>query len=278
MNYQIHFKEKKYFITSVIISLMIYGGLVVAAFFYPLWMLAGGGILVIYGGLFSIIASLMHIRFLGYLGGNAILVNQQQFPEIFEIVRNQSRRLELETPSTVYLLQGNGILNAFSVWYGRYHLVVLHTDIVAAAYRSGTSALEFIIGRELGRKKMKQSRRLTLFLLPSKLVIFLTFACMRARELTLDNIGYALCPEGAQKGLLILAAGADLAKKVNVSELLFNAERDKSFTMQFAEILSTRPHLVKRIAELEKLSGAIGLHGEFVNDKPAAREGDQQVL
>ena len=54
--------------------------------------------------------------------------------------------------------------------------------------------------------------------------------------------------------MLILAAGKKLYKKIDVSELINNTQDHSGFAFWFAEIFSTHPHLVKRVAVFNKLN------------------------
>jgi Zn-dependent protease with chaperone function len=47
--------------------------------------------------------------------------------------------------------------------------------------------------------------------------------------------------------LILLAAGKDLYNRIDIDKLLKEAREDKSFWMNFSELFSTHPCLVKRI-------------------------------
>lgn len=189
---------------------------------------------------------------IGYLRGNAININKEQFPDIFEILKTQATRLHLEKVPALYVLQGGGLLNAFASRFAGKNHVVLYSDVLEVAYKEGRAAVEFIIGHELGHIKRKHVYGLkSLLIAPARLVPFLSRAYSRACEYTCDNIGYSLSPAGAQTGILILAAGKELYKKVNVKALL--ATNEGGFILWFSEIFSTHPHLINRLASLQEL-------------------------
>lgn len=253
MEFKVHFKERRYFALLILVSVLGYSGLLAA--FLSEQTMVNLTPRVIFMLAFLAIQFLVHIYFIGYLRGNAIKVSPNQFPEIFEILTNQSEALGLKKAPTLYLLQGNGMLNAFATRFSGQNYIVLYSDILAMAYQEGIPAVQFIIGHELGHIKRNHVSLLkSLFFLPTRFVPFLGSAYSRACEYTCDAIGYSICPEGAQKGILILAAGKSLYKKVNVTELLRDAPSQKGFTLWFAEIFSSHPHLLKRIAHLEKLN------------------------
>lgn len=106
--------------------------------------------------------------------------------------------------------------------------------------------LSFVIGHELGHIKRKHMVK-NLLLWPSFIIPFLGAAYSRACEYTCDNIGHALAPEGTQNGLLLLASGKKIFKKVNFREYLNQEYTEEGFWKWFAEKVSTHPNLTKRL-------------------------------
>jgi Zn-dependent protease with chaperone function len=91
------------------------------------------------------------------------------------------------------------------------------------------------------------------FLYPAMLVPFLGSAYSRACEYTCDRIGGALEPEGGIDGLLVLASGKELYSKMSAVEFSRQTETERGFFVRFAEIVSSHPHLTKRVAVLDSL-------------------------
>ena len=278
MNYQVHYKEKLYFWTMASISAFVYGifffrplvkGLLLAYKYYlsndydllvflkayMVILSTFWGALFIYSMLFFVIGLIVTVFFIGNLRGNAIRITKNQFPELYEIVTLHVAQLQLKKVPEVYVLQGNGILNAFAMRFLKRQYVVLYSNVLEAAYQEGMDAVSFIIGHELGHIKRNHTSWLkSLFLLPAKLIPFLSSAHSRGCEYTCDNIGYHLSPKGALKGLLILAVGKELYANVNVKELVF-ADARLGFIGSFVELFSTHPVLVKRIQKIYELDG-----------------------
>ena len=249
MNFTIHHKEKKYFALMVGINIILYAlflsGLLPSQHLLTLGLYA----LAIVG--FSFV---MHLVLIGQIQGNAIKVTEQQFPDIHEILVAQSQRLGLRSVPALYVLQSGGMLNAFAARFGGRNYIVLYSEVLAVAYQEGRETVEFIIGHELGHIKRKHvSLARTLLLFPARHIPFLGSAYSRACEYTCDNIGYFLCQTDAHKGLLILATGKNLYKKVDVKAFVEAANKESGFAFWFAEKVSSHPHLAKRIAEIEKL-------------------------
>jgi Zn-dependent protease with chaperone function len=72
-------------------------------------------------------------------------------------------------------------------------------------------------------------------------------AYSRACEYSCDWIGAQLSPVGASKGLLILASGTELFKKINVNCYLIDSKEDRGFSTWLHDIFSTHPSLSKRV-------------------------------
>lgn len=249
MKFQVYYKEKRYFILMVLMSLMAYSsillniGILFTHVFFLLFMT-----LLVLG---NIVGSLL---FVGHLRGNAIKVGKEQFSDMYEILESHSKSLGLKKVPDMYILQGNGVLNAFALKFVRRNYVVLYSNILEVADQEGKDAVSFIIGHELGHIKRNHTGFLkSFFLLPARLMPGLGEAYSRACEYTCDNIGYHLCPQGALKGMLVLAVGKKLYTKVNVNELLA-LKYEPTFARSCAEFFSTHPALVNRIAAIDKLN------------------------
>jgi Zn-dependent protease with chaperone function len=182
----------------------------------------------------------------GFLKGNAIRLNRNQFPEIYKEVVRQCEMLGIKNEPAVFILQSGGILNAFAASFLGRNYIVLYSEVVETALEQDKNILEFIIGHELGHIKRRHMLWKLLFF-PSWLVPFLASAYSRACEYTCDNIGHALSPAGTTGGLLLLASGKSIYKKVNLNEFIAQRNSEDGFWCWLAEKVSSHPHLVKRI-------------------------------
>lgn len=250
MKIKVHPKENSYLMFMTLVSFLIYG-----LFFLKAEALFQANSVIFFMIILLLIANFIgSLLFVGNLKGNSIKINNNQFPEIFAILESHSKKLELEKIPDMYVLQGNGILNAFALRFVQRDYIVVYSDVLDIAYQEGMEAVSFIIGHELGHiKRGHTSFSKSVFLLPAKLIPFLGNAYSRACEYTCDNIGYNLSSEGALHGVLVLAAGKKLYKKINIKELILVSQFDPEFDVSFAEIFSTHPFLIKRIAALSQL-------------------------
>jgi Zn-dependent protease with chaperone function len=250
VDYKVTRKENLYFYVRLIFSLSIYF-LIVLGILYSLGMEGSDAVAVyaLYAYLILIVL-LLFFRMgviIGYLKGNAVKLSKNQFPDIYEVVVKQSELLGINKTPSIYILQSGGILNAFATRFLGHNYIILYSEIVEASYDQDKNILEFIIAHELGHIKRKHMLK-SLLLLPSLLIPFLGAAYSRACEYTCDNIAYALAPKGMKSGLLMLASGPSIYKKVNTNEYLRQISTEDGFWRWFAEKISSHPNLTKRLA------------------------------
>ena len=259
VDYQLNSKENMYFYIRVIASLGLYY-LLIKLILLSL-QTKGPQMVSIYILYFYAVLIILFIFFrfgilIGFLKGNAIKLNKNQFPDIYQIAVNQSELLGLGKVPGIYILQSGGVLNAFAARFLGRNYVVLYSEIVESAYEQDKTILEFIIGHELGHIKRNHMIK-NLLLWPSYLIPFLGAAYSRACEYTCDNIGQALCPSGVRGGLLVLASGKTIYKKVNLKEFIKQDYTEDGFWKWFAEKVSSHPNLTKRLAAFVDLKAPV---------------------
>ncbi len=248
MEYRVEPKENIYFIICLIVSLVIYAAIVVggiasfeAGQTQVISMIAGYAIGILTG---------LHVfrgMFIGYIRGNAVKLGPHQFNDIHSIVMSQSQKLGLRRIPDIYLLQQGGLLNAFATRFMGADFMVLYSDVMEAAYEENLETVEFIIAHELGHIKRNHILK-RIIVLPAMFVPFLGDAYSRACEYTCDSIGASISEDGARSGMLVLAAGTKLFRKVNTHQFMEQTHTESGFWLWFSEKTSTHPHLAKRLA------------------------------
>ncbi len=252
MEIKLHKSENPLFIAKTVLSVCVLCLLVLgisdleagSSFITTLTML---GVYVVFIWLFIMFQK---IYLVGYLKGNGIPVTERQFPEIFEVYKKTSEELGIKKLPPLFVLQQGGALNAFAIRFSCKNYIAVYSDIFSLV-DTDAEALKFVLAHELGHvKRHHMSKRFWTFL--SSLVPFLTAAYSRSCEYTCDNIGKALSPEGSLNGLLILAAGKDLYKRIDRAAYVEDAKEQNTASAKFIGLCMGHPFLPKRIRNLER--------------------------
>ena len=106
----VYARERVMFTVMVIVSVFVYGGLVVFAYADA----ASGGVILFYGVILSLAAFLAHAFALGRIRGNGVLVHERQFPDLHQLIAAHAARLGLASTPTAYVLESGGVMNAFA--------------------------------------------------------------------------------------------------------------------------------------------------------------------
>jgi Zn-dependent protease with chaperone function len=190
--------------------------------------------------------------FIGNIKGNAVKLSHNQLGDIYNEYKQMAKQMGFDEVPDIYLIQGGGLLNAFATRFVGRNFVVIYADVLELAYKQGIDEVKFILAHELGHLKANHLKYRWLVQLSIFLIPLLGYAYLRACEYTADRYGAYYSPNGALKGLILLAAGKDLYNRIDIDELLKEAREDKSFWVNFSELFSTHPCLVKRIEAVKE--------------------------
>jgi len=180
-------------------------------------------------------------------------LSRRQFPDIYTVKEDFARRLGLKRDPEIYLMSGNGVLNAFAASTFGYDFVVIHSELFSNTYDRNKDALAFIVGHELGHLRLGHTR--LWYQLSTAYVDRLPLLAgflSRAREFSCDRHGAYLAPQG-EEGLVLLTAGRYVYKQVDVGELLEQARRFRGFWPVVAQLPQSHPFSVRRIRALYDL-------------------------
>jgi hypothetical protein len=137
------------------------------------------------------------------------------------------------------ICDGDGETEAAKAWF----------ISLLAACSDDEVARDMIIGHEIGHLR---AGHLNWWMLtaPGRFMPFLGSAYSRACEYTADRFGAALCgdPEGARRGLTVLAAGGAHSRQVNLNAFVEQQQSLDTGWMTLARWLSTYPPLSARVA------------------------------
>lgn len=192
----------------------------------------------------------VHSALIAHVKGNGVELSSEQFPDLHGQFLDCCKRLGIADPPEAYILNGNGVLNAFATKFLRDRYIVLTSDIVDAM-QGNAEGLRFYIGHELGHLRMKHIGK-ALLRWPVLWLPLLGAAYSRARESTCDRHGLACSGSGnsAVQALSVLAAGRARWRTLNVPSYLRQTDHARGFWMSFHELISGYPWLTKRAARM----------------------------
>ena len=216
--------------------------------------------LLIVLGTFGLALAYLLMAFIGYLfaqsgliawlRGTGVRLSEDQFPELYAQYLECCKKLGMVYPPEAYILQGDGMMNAFATRFlGRNYIIVL-TDTLDAM-REQPDGINFYFGHELGHIRRGHLTghfwRLPVLWLP-----WIGAAYARAKEYTCDLHGRACCdnPESAARALAVLAAGAEKWKGINLVSYARQTMSNRGFFPDLHELLSGYPWLTKRVARM----------------------------
>ena len=202
--------------------------------------------------------------------GSAVRLSRRQFPDIYAVKEDFARRLHLKRDPEIYVMSGNGVLNAFAASTFGYDFVVIHSELFSNTYEKNKDALAFIIGHELGHLRLGHTKLwYQLSTAYVDRVPLLGAFLSRAREFSCDRHGAYVAPQG-EEGLMLLAAGRYVYKQVDTEELLSQAHRFRGFWPVVAQLPQSHPFVVRRISALHDL-GFFGAPAEPLASKDGVR-------
>lgn len=240
MNNLVYPRERTLGTITLVLGVLVWLLLIVGTF----------GIALIYLAIGFLIYLFVHSALIAHIKGNGVELSEAQFPDLYAQFVACCERLEMKNRPKVYVLNGNGGLNAFATRFLGAQFVVLMSDVVDAMDKHA-DGVRFYIGHELGHLRMKH---LTghLFRWPVLWLPLLGAAYSRARESTCDRHGLACSgsPEGAARGLAALSAGAERWQALDLPAYLNQAKQSSGFWMSFHELISAYPWLTKRITRV----------------------------
>ena len=121
----------------------------------------------------------------------SIRITEKNFPEIYERVQLYAKRLDMKKVPEVYIIQQNGILNAFSSCIVRKQYIEIYADIFEVAYREhkDLDAISFVLAHEMAHIKYKHATfGYQMKILYAKMVPILGSTASRARDYSCDRL------------------------------------------------------------------------------------------
>lgn len=209
----------------------------------------------------ALLISLPFVLSYAYAGyrSMSIRITENNFPEIYAIVKEYSERLGMKKTPNIYLIQGNGILNAFSSCIPFKQYIELYADLVEVAYREhhDMQTLRFIIAHEMAHIYLGHAKLYYNYsILFANMVPILSSTASRAREYSCDRIAQKLSGSDGIDAMMSLTAGIHLYKKVNKNDYIQNAKSVTGLFVWCYNLVSSHPVTSKRVLALQMNEGS----------------------
>lgn len=246
-------KERFYLWVSIIITVVFY-----------LWVinsLRNGKIDSLLSPAF-ILGFLLLFLFFHFLGTAAIRINSikvgpNQFPEIWKSIIRISSMLGISEPPDIYILNFGGELNAFASRIVSRKILVIYSDLADALIEDRDQIqLDAVIAHELAHHALNHTHFYNWFLSPAGFLPLLGSALSRSRKYSADKVMTAVIndQETCKRALIKIVAGKKLGNLVNIEEYTLQIKTEKGFFIWLAEIVSSHPHLPKRILAIKQIN------------------------
>jgi Zn-dependent protease with chaperone function len=189
----------------------------------------------------------------------SVKITENNFPELYAIVKEYTDRLGMKKVPNIYLIQGNGILNAFSACVPFKQYIELYADLVEVAYREhhDMESLRFIIAHEMTHIYLGHAKLYYRYsIIFSNMIPILSTTASRAREYSCDRIAQVLSGSDGIDAMMSLTAGIHLYKRVDKEDYVENAKKVKGFFVWCFNLMSSHPVTSKRVLALQMKEGS----------------------
>ena len=202
-----------------------------------------------------------------------IRVSENNYPEIYEKVKEYTYLLGLKKEPEVFVRQENGAVNAFTCWIPNRAFIQLNAEIVDLAYLENKDwdTVYFVMAHEFGHYYLHHVQigytiwPILVTLIPVLGPNFLLPLLSRSREYSADRVAQALTNGVAQENCMkLLSAGRHGYKYVDTESYLKEISRNPGRTAALARwiinMLASHPIAPFRTAAIldpEKKSGRL---------------------
>ena len=189
----------------------------------------------------------------------SIRITPKNFPEIYDRVELYAKRLGMKKVPEVYIIQQNGILNAFSSFIVRKQYIEIYADIFEIAYREhkDLDAISFILAHEMAHIKYKHATfAYQMKIMYASIIPILGSTASRAREYSCDRLAQKVTGVDGMDAMFSLMAGKHLYKMVDKEDYLEYAQGVKGFFVWCANLVADHPVMTKRIQALAMREGS----------------------
>lgn len=194
----------------------------------------------------------------GNLIGNSVRLNEYQYPEVYKIFVEMAKELDFEKIPELYLVNGNGTLNAYATCVPGYrNFAAIYSDIFERCIKNNDmNSLKFILGHELGHIKFNHVKWwynfLTLWMNFPVVNYLFGLPLSRAREYGCDKLGEKISGDSTGRPLMMLTAGKYAYQDIDLDEYMNEHFEKTNFWAWIANLMQDHGLLSWRIAAVRK--------------------------
>ena len=231
-------KEKSYFNILRVVAILLWIAITATCVGLPYALLIGLSLWLVNGLLVARLRS------------EGVQVSAEQFPELYKTYREVCATFNLKEEPELYVIQSNGVLNAFATRHSGREFVVIYSSILDD-YGYDSAEIRFLIGHEIGHIQAKHLMK-RLLLAPAMILPWLPPAYSRACEASCDRYGALAAGDidGAISAMMTLSAGKMPASKMVPSIFAQQHFRHRDFFVSWHELNSFYPTLSQRVSNL----------------------------
>lgn len=185
-------------------------------------------------------------------------ITEKNFPEVYALIEEYAHRLGIKVPKA-YVIQQNGVLNAFSAYLPGRQWICIHSELFEVAYREhkDMDALSFIIAHEMAHIYYKHATLgYYLSILFSQMIPILGTTASRTREYSCDRLAQRLTGTDGLDAMLVLVVDRHLYKLVDKDNYVEDMKRQRGFFLWVFNLLADHPVMCKRIVALAEGRGS----------------------
>ena len=186
----------------------------------------------------------------------SLRITEKNFPEVYAL--KYAHRLGIKVPKA-YVVQQNGVLNAFSAFLPRKQWICIHSELFEVAYREyrDMDALAFVIAHEMAHIYYGHATLgYNLSILFSKMIPILGTTASRTREYSCDRLAQRLTGTDGLDAMLVLVMDRHLYKMVDKEDYLEEMRSQRGFFLWIYNLLADHPVMCKRFVALAEGRGS----------------------
>lgn len=215
--------------------------------------------MLLYGVLLIVFGYLGLYYYYAYVRSRSLRITEKIFPEVYELIESYAKKLQMKETPKAYIMQSNGVLNAFSAFIYRKQYIEINAEIFEVAYREhhDMDVLGFVIAHEMAHVYYGHATlhyNIPIWFVHNLPIIGATAS--RAREYSTDRLAQRISGCDGVSAMFMLMVDRHLYKMVDREDYLEQAKEQKGFFIWWVNLLADHPILSKRIQALDQMEGS----------------------